>query len=134
MKRRSFLRRNKRGALLIEVLITISILSIGLTLVIRSYLSSLRATVYTTEYTTAIMLAENKVSEISQGIFIDGDLNETGFFEAPNDRFEYSLETKRVEGSEETRTLQEVTLRVLWPSGRRTNSITIVTYLTGRER
>lgn len=52
-------RRDERGQLLVELLLAVVILAAGLTVVIRSFLMSLRAASDTAGYTGAVIAAEN---------------------------------------------------------------------------
>jgi len=48
----------KRGILLLEVVITATILAVGLTMILRSFTSSIRTMEAAQDYSTAIILAE----------------------------------------------------------------------------
>ena len=56
--------RNKRGFLLVEVLITVVILSVGLTLITRSFMMSLRALDAIKQYTGGYLLLEQKLLDL----------------------------------------------------------------------
>lgn len=122
-------RRGKQGAVLIEVLLAITVLSVGLTFIIHAYLSSLKGTVYAEDYTTAIILLENEMSGLMQKGYIETGLDEENNFPAPYERFRYHLTTKGVLEGEGQPFLNEVVLRCSWASGRRKNNVAITTYL-----
>jgi len=90
-------RRNNKGLFLVEVLLTVALLSVGLTFIIRSYVSGLRASVYTTDYSMATILLENKMSDLIQRGFIEDGLREEQYFEKPYEKFKYELEVQNVE-------------------------------------
>ncbi len=119
-----------RASILIEVLLTITILAVGLTMVIRSYVAALRARSYSTDYEQAVILAENKLQEYIHKGLIESGLDERGFFPSPNSQFEYRLESREVASKEEPLgSLALVTCEILWRKGRRDNNISVSTYL-----
>ena len=62
----SYKKLQKRGSFLVEVLLTVVILSVSLTIIIQSLVSSLRAISYSANYSSAILSAENKMFELLQ--------------------------------------------------------------------
>lgn len=120
---------NKRGSLLVEALLTISILSIGLTVIIRSLVSSLRATAYSADYSLAVILLENEMSDLRQKGFIKDSVDMEDIFPEPYEKFFYRLETKKAAGEFTSGSLNEVKLTVFWRSGPKERSISAVTYL-----
>ncbi len=121
--------KNKRGSLLIESLLSTVILSVSLTLIIQSLTSSLRSVVYSAEYTNAVMLLENKMFEIVKQGFIQKDLRQEEQLPEPNERYKISLETGNAASGNIPSSMNEVKLSIAWNSGRRTNNISLVTYL-----
>ena len=121
--------KKKKGSFLAEVLLAVSILSVGLTVVIHALLSSLRATVYTRDYSLAIILMENKMHELLQKGFIASSVKEENAFEPPFERFHYELETQPVASIEPEGFLNKVFLRCFWTSGKKTKDISLTTYL-----
>ena len=55
---------NRKGYLLVEVLIALSILAIGILAVTRSFSTTIFANAYGKDYLLATMLAEGKLSEV----------------------------------------------------------------------
>ena len=129
----SILRLNKKGSLIVEALLTISILAVGLTFVIRSYVSSLRAAAYTADYTMAVFLLENKMHDIR----LTGDINSGAVqeenFPAPFEKYSYRLQANDAAGSGEPNSLKEIVLAVMWASGLKSNSVSLTTYLYNPE-
>ena len=121
--------KNKRGSLLMESLLSIVILSVSLTLIIQSLTSSLRSVVYSAEYTNAVMLLENKMFEIIKQGFIQKDLRQEEQLSEPNERYKILLETGNVVSGNLPSSMNEIKLSIVWNSGRRTNNISLVTYL-----
>ncbi len=120
---------NQQGSFLIEVLISVMILSVGLTSVIRSYMTSLKALVYAQEYTIAAFLLENKLTRFVQQGFVDVNLNQRGSFDPPYENFLYRVIAKKVEGREGMDTLGQLTIEVSWESGAKERSLSASTYL-----
>ena len=118
-----------RGSVLIEALLTVSILAIGLTVVIQSFLSSLRANVSVRDYSIAMILLESKMSELLLNGFIDDNVIKEESFMAPYQKFRYQLQTHTANLTTTNADLNEVQLKVSWLSGHKRNSIPATTYL-----
>jgi len=133
MKRYFASEKFKSGIVLLEVLISITILSAGLTLVIRSFISSLRASVNTVDYSTAVILAENKLNEYVQNGLPEDFSGEKNEFESPFEKFSYEIEAEEIDSDAAFDSLNEVTLKVSWQTRRREKSVNLTTYLFGNE-
>ena len=120
---------NKRAITLLEVMITIIILSFGLTLIIRSFMMSLRASHLAKDYTIASLLIEEKMWELERVGSVEADLDEEGEFPEPNNKFKYRLETQKKTETEEAATLNNVKLTVSWQQANKSNSISVATLL-----
>ena len=114
--------------MLIEAMLSVAILSVSVTFVIQSLTSSLRATVYSADYTKAIVLLENKMVALFQAGFIDAGMSKEESFPDPYSEFKYALVTKKMPGSDQDN-INLVTLDVVWMSGKKKNSIFLETYL-----
>ena len=57
-------KKNRRGSILLEALLSVVILSVSMTVIIQSMTSSLRAMEYSANYTMAIVLLENKIIDL----------------------------------------------------------------------
>ena len=125
-------RRNKKGILLFEVMLTVIILSVGLTLILRSFSTSLNAAKSAQHYTTATLLIEDKMWELENEGAIDADLNEEGQFPEPHQGFNWQLETKDKPIQGQTGKLNEVRLTVFFQEGKRKGSTFITTYLPNK--
>lgn len=120
---------NDQGSFLIEVLISVMILSVGLTSVVRSYMTSLKALVYAQEYTIATFLLENMIIQFVQQGFIDLSLNQQDEFDPPYENFSYRVRAKKVDGREGMESLGQLTIEVFWESGAKERSLSTSTYL-----
>ncbi len=123
------LKSNSKGVLLIEVLLTVTILAVGLTVIINSFLSSFRASVYSKDYALAANLLENKLHTLKQDGFIDSDFDNEGIFAPPFEKFRYHVKAQPVQSNDLESNLNEVTLSVIWASGHKDNKIAVTTYL-----
>ncbi|MBL7197208.1 MAG: hypothetical protein ISS47_03835 [Candidatus Omnitrophica bacterium] len=130
------IKQNKKAILLMEVMITIVILSFGLTLIVRSFMMSLNASHLAKDYMTACLLIEQKMWELQRLGFIEADLDEQGEFLKPHDKFRYRLQTQKTgqsEESEEGIQLNNAKLTISWRQGKKTNNISVETFLRNRE-
>lgn len=123
---------NRRAISLMEVMVTIVILSLGLTLIIRSFMMSFRASRLAKDYTAACLLAEEKLWEFEQAGYIAADLNDEGQFPEPNTKFNYKLETQKALEAE-GEALNLVRLSISWQEAKKTNNILIETLLRNQQ-
>jgi len=101
--------RNKKGILLLEVVVALIILTTGLVVVSRSLASCLRALESVTDYNTAVMLAD----EVFLGLEVKdpNDWAEGGSFEEyPN--FSWTLESE----DDDELNLKRIKLDIGWKS------------------
>jgi len=121
-------KRSRKGSLLLEALLSIVILSTSLTVIIQAMTSSLRATVYSAEYTRALVLLEDQFF----GYFLEGHvedaIQEKLPFPYPNQKFSYTLDTQNLE-SYPNNHLNEMRFGVSWKSGQKDNKIVLTTFL-----
>ena len=114
------------GSILIEVLLTIVILSISLTVIIQSLLSSLRAIAYSSQYTQALMVVDSKMFEVMEDFYTPDNFFAEGNLPVPYEDYKYVL-TAEDRGAEMT--LSEVKLEASWPSGSNRKTLAVETYL-----
>ena len=112
-----------------EVLITVVILSIGLTLITRSLMTGLNSLEIIKQYTIGYSLLENKLWDIENKYFIDAGLNIEEDLPEPYQDFKYSLETENIKDDGEEGLLNKVSLSVNWPAKNNRREISILTYL-----
>ena len=125
-------KHNARGLSLVEILVTVAILSISLVMIVRSFMTSLRALEISKGFVVARLLLEEKMWQIKQQGAVTSDRDEREQFADPHGAFEYTLRTRAVEGGLAPQDLHEVSLTVAWREGRRTNEIAVVTYMAGK--
>jgi Tfp pilus assembly protein PilV len=118
----------QRGSILIEVLLSVVILGVSLTVVLRSLMTSLRAVDLAADYTRGLILAENKMTE-----YVDknpeGNFYKKDVCEKSTDRFFCTVDITKQDFSDESGGLSRLDLTVSWPSGRSRKEISLVTYL-----
>ena len=80
-----------------EVLLGITIVSVCLTLIIQSMSASLRAAHDSADYAVAVFLLEDKLNDFIQGQKIAAHLSQSGFLDAPFEKYQYTLTTESVD-------------------------------------
>ena len=123
-----YFRNKKRGSLLIEALLAIVILSVSLTAIIRAIVSAARAGSYSKDYTIAMMLAEDKMFEITREAIQDFDQHKEGRFKAPFEDYSYQLKSKEVLGKN-VDNLYEAELTVKWGREGRQKRVSVTTFV-----
>lgn len=123
-------RRNEGGFFLVEVLLSVVILSVSLTLIIQSMTSALRSSAFAEDHTTALILLENKMFDLLEKGFVETGLKKEEQIPQPYDRYGYFLDVKPVGGGNERR-LNEVDAGLTWKTGKRQNRVAFQTYLPG---
>jgi hypothetical protein len=117
-----------RGSLLLEVLLAIVILSTSLTLIIQSFVSSLRAMVYSGDYSTAAFLLDTKMFDVLHGQFVQSGQGE-GVFPEPFGKYRYEMKIQRVESDDLQNMINEINIDIIWSSGKKEKRISAVTYI-----
>ncbi|MCK5580303.1 MAG: hypothetical protein KAJ18_03430 [Candidatus Omnitrophica bacterium] len=118
---------NRNGSLLIEALLAIVIMSVSLTVIIQSMTSSLRATVYSLDYSKAAFLAENKMFDILCVSDEGGAGTREGSFKEPFEKYRYRISSKELPDTQND-SLREVNLDVSWGIGKKTRELSLKTY------
>ena len=124
--------RGRRGSLLIEVLLSVVILSTALTLMIQSMTASLRAIQYGAGYTTALILLDNQMCELLRTGAIPAGLRETKELTKAGDSlttYQYSLQTASWDDAAD-KGINQVDATVAWRSGKKDNAIGLTTLLS----
>lgn len=121
-----------RGSFLIEALLAVVILSTSLSLILQSLISSLRANLYSVDYSQALILLESKMNDsLMKGSAAGGSSQEDNFPE-PYERYAYALKTETLTAEDE-KNLNQLMLSISWAAGKRKNHISLETYLFQEE-
>jgi len=120
---------SKQGTFLIEALLAVSILGVALVLILQSYLSGMRGALFTRDYTLAMFLLENKVSELKISGLNESRSEEKNVFPPPYERFQYATEAVNVSEDGQPGKFNQVQLAVLWSSGKKTHRLETTTYI-----
>ncbi len=126
----------KKGSLLLESLLAVSILSIGIAFIVKAMSNSLRAVSTSSSYSDAFILADNQMSIILQKGVIETGINKRANFPYPDDMYHYSLETilsekdmGGISNLEEENKVNQLTYKIMWKTGKKENSLELNTYV-----
>lgn len=122
-------KRKNKGFLLLEVMVSITILCIGLVLILGSFMRSIRAIELSEDYFKAGLLLEEKIYEVHNSNIEEG-LSE-GVFTNFRNRFSWNLTVEALIG-DDFEGLNEVALEVSWDQGGKKQSILAPTYIYQR--
>lgn len=112
------------GFLLIETLLAVVILAVGLTLVVRSFGSSISALGTSANYTKAMGLLEERLWDLEvKGAIAPGVL--TGEFSEEDGKFRWKVDASELKDLD----LCETQVTVSWERRGRPQTVSIVTYL-----
>ena len=120
-------RLDKKGFLLLEVLVSVVIISVGLVYIIRSFSISTRAIATSRDYIKAASLMEDKLWELEEARQVARG-EDSGYFD---DERKFTWELKAEE--EEESPVNKTELNVSWKRRERGQSISLVTYLWNEE-
>ena len=119
---------NHSGAILVEAILAVLILSVCLTVMIRSMVMSAGSLSYTMQYTQAANFLESKMIEkISKAPFVNVQ-SDQGVGEEPYENLKYSLTVDPTQQTELKR-LEELTLSIQWLTSQKQKSIQTSTYI-----
>lgn len=116
-------RRSNKGFLLLEIVISVAILTAGLLLVLNSFVRSIGAIELSRDYFKASLLGEEKMYELQNAQLTEGSSG--GVFPDFNSEFSWRLSAKKIEEN----ALKEADLEIYWQQGAKRKNISILTYL-----
>jgi len=108
--------KNKKGFLLFEVMITVAVLSLGLVIIIHSFISCLNGTRTIVSYIDAGFYLERKMWDIENGL-------EDTYGE--DEKYKWKLDRNVIEDID----LSEAVLSVSWDQNKVEKKLTLTTYL-----
>ncbi len=133
MCRFSTISSKQQGSILLESLLAAAILSVCLAVFIQTFILGFRTVQEMEDYSTAILLLENKMIPLVQNGFIAESVIEEGAFEKPYEKFKYFIEAYPAHQRFEGELISEVKLTVRWSSNKRAKDVSLVTYLFKRD-
>lgn len=104
------------------------IMAVSLTLIIQSMTSALRTIQYSGDFTTALLILENKMFELLYRGDIEAGKEESGSILTGGRTYTFNLTTRFLTDSIH-QGLNDVEVSLLWNSGKRKNKILLETYL-----
>jgi type II secretion system protein I len=120
------------GFTLVELLVTVSILTIGVISVLRSFLSVSGAFSRSNNLFNAAWYLEKKISDIEEEAIKEEGLEagrEEGEFNIEGRRFSWLMD---IEELEEEQNLTRLFLEVAWREGNQERNISLITYLENK--
>lgn len=117
----------KKGFLLLEVLVSVAVITVGLIYIIRSFSISTRAIATSRDYIKAVSLLEGKIWEYEQAREIKSGEDKGAFEE--NREFEWELNAE----TEKETALNKTRLQVSWEERHRKQTVSLTTYLWNKE-
>lgn len=119
-----------RGFTLVEILVTLTVLSIALPVLMYSFRNAAHGQALSENQTTALYLLKLRIAEIELGGYPDIGEDEGEFGE--NSRFRWNSSVQDVT-SDEIEGLRRITVSVIWQELGREKSISMNTYMADRE-
>ncbi len=117
-------RQKSKGFLLLEIMISVSILSFGVLLILDSFVRPLRATELSMDYFKAGLLLEEKMSELyNSGMKDDGIMR--GEFSGFDSRFFWAMDISDLESG----FCREISLKVYWRNKNKEEDLSVSTYI-----
>ena len=130
---------SKRGLALMEVMVSVAIMSVGLVAIIQAFITAVGALRTAQNRVYARQILEDKMIEIEQELIEEGGVepgSSRGEIELGNRSFDWSLEISPVEEGEEldlSEELNESRLSVSWQEANRAKDVLLVTYLENKK-
>ena len=109
--------RKSKGFLLLEVMVSVSILSLGVLLILNSFIRPMRAMEFSKDYFRAGLLLDQKVFELYNSDTHEGCSK--GVFSDFNEKFSWEMDVDK----------KEVNLKVFWNEEDREGDLTVLAYL-----
>ena len=116
----------RKGSVLLEALLSVVILSVGITVIVQSMTASLRASMVSSDYSKAMYLLDNKMTEYVQALSTGHIFSEENKFSEPFDKFSYSL---KADPLDDKPNLNKIHLEVDWKNQNIEKTIALETYL-----
>ncbi|VAW18010.1 hypothetical protein MNBD_BACTEROID05-138 [hydrothermal vent metagenome] len=119
--------KKQKGSILLEALLSVVVLSVGITVIIQAMTSSLRSTSYNGQYSQAMILLENQLFDLMQGTTSLESFDQMQRMSGFVTNYRYELAEKDI-GESFDNVLSQVKADISWKSGQKNNQININTY------
>ncbi len=116
-------RSRDKGFLFIELMVSVLIMTVGFTVMLSSFIQSIKAIEYSKDYFKACLLLEEKAYEIYNADRKEGFSK--GLFNDFNGKFSWELNVAKLEET----SLNEISLKVIWDEKNQEYDVPIFTYL-----
>jgi type II secretory pathway pseudopilin PulG len=116
-------KKKNEGFLLLEIIISVSILSFGIILILNSFMRPIKASQISMDFFNAGLLLEEKMIELYSGDIKEGPSR--GEFSGFDNRFSWDLDVIKLEDI----SYREVNLKVFWKEKDKEQDISISTYI-----
>ena len=116
-------KKKSNGFLFIELMVSVLIIAIGFTVMLNSFMQSIKAIEYSKDYFKACLLLEEKAYEIYNTDKKEGFSK--GVFNNFNNKFSWELNVAKLEET----SLNEISLKVIWHERNKEHDVPIFTYL-----
>ncbi|MDP2920768.1 MAG: hypothetical protein Q8O12_00160 [Candidatus Omnitrophota bacterium] len=113
-----------KGFLLLEILISVSILSFGVILILNSFIGPIMASQLSRDYFNAGSLLEEKMLELHSGKEVEEGSSKGGF-SGPEAKFSWDLNVVKLEEI----SCKEVSMKILWKQKNKGQDFSILTYI-----
>ena len=109
--------KKSKGFLLLEVMVSVSILSLGVLLILNSFIRPMRAMEFSKDYFRAGLLLDQKVFELYNSDIQEGCSK--GAFSGFNEKFFWEMDVSK----------KEINLKVFWNEKDKEGDLTVLAYL-----
>jgi prepilin-type N-terminal cleavage/methylation domain-containing protein len=126
---------SKKGFTLIELVMAVSILSIGVVLVLRSFLSSSGALNVIGDRLSAIEILEGKVSALKEDAFAGAlkEANTNDQVDLNNRKASYNLQINKLNSDDKETNIKEVRLGLSWQEDNKGQEEILATYIENKK-
>ena len=123
-------RRLNEASVLIEVLASVMIISVSLTIIMQSFIGQYRSATLHQEHTKALILLQDKLSQWYAGIPIPSQTSAKEYCERPYEKYFYNSTFTPLHDSQ-IQNLSRLTLSINWPSGKKDRIIQTQLLISG---
>ena len=127
MRGSHYYRQKKRGIILVEVLLAVTILSVGLIIILQSMTASRRNIALSLDYSRAAFLLENKITAMLEDNSSESAGGPQETITQDGRGYDYNVSSETADGAPDG--LKKVKLALTWKAGSRNNEVNLQTYV-----